>query len=393
MPTQLGKHWWPNWSKVAGVRVDYLSPTLYLLDLILVGLVVLNWRKLKPGKRMVWFLGLAVINIVVATNRWVAGMFWIRWLEAGVWMAIVASNWQKVKTIMVKVIPIWIIGEVFLGIAQVVRGSSLQGWWYWLGERRFDYNSIGVAKWAVGNEGLVRAYGTFSHPNSLAGFILVAVLVWLKVRERQSCMWKWIVAWTAVIGVIISGSRLVWIIGGSVIVGELYKRMRHWKAIVGGVAIMTGVLLLIAAGMSVNYQTDSLVGGWDKSSLLKRWELNKIALGLIKQNPLLGLGGGNFVAVNEMAGGWLQPVHNMGLLLIVELGLAGVLIWGVILRGKKGVTRGWKIVLGVILITGMMDHYWITLPQNRWLVATIAGLMWGEIKKGAIIESAKKANN
>ena len=99
------------------------------------------------------------------------------------------------------------------------------------------------------------------------------------------------------------------------------------------------------------------------------------------------------MAVNEMAGGWLQPVHNMGLLLIVELGLAGVLIWGVILRGKKGVTRGWKIVLGVILITGMMDHYWITLPQNRWLVATIAGLMWGEIKKGAIIESAKKANN
>jgi len=29
LPGQLGKHWWPKWSLISGVRVDWLSPTLY----------------------------------------------------------------------------------------------------------------------------------------------------------------------------------------------------------------------------------------------------------------------------------------------------------------------------------------------------------------------------
>ena len=33
IPTQLGRHFWPEWSRVVGIRVDYLSPTLYLVDM------------------------------------------------------------------------------------------------------------------------------------------------------------------------------------------------------------------------------------------------------------------------------------------------------------------------------------------------------------------------
>ena len=42
IPTQLGKHFWPEWSRVVGIRVDYLSPTLYFLDLVWLGLFLIT---------------------------------------------------------------------------------------------------------------------------------------------------------------------------------------------------------------------------------------------------------------------------------------------------------------------------------------------------------------
>ena len=56
IPTQLGKHFWPDWSSVLGIRIDYLSPTLYLVDIVWLvwvmvktitnyKLIITNWKK------------------------------------------------------------------------------------------------------------------------------------------------------------------------------------------------------------------------------------------------------------------------------------------------------------------------------------------------------------
>ena len=42
IPTQLGRHFWPEWSYVLGIRVDYLSPVLYLVDIIWILLLISN---------------------------------------------------------------------------------------------------------------------------------------------------------------------------------------------------------------------------------------------------------------------------------------------------------------------------------------------------------------
>src|SRR3989338_6605244 len=34
LPTQLGKHFFLDFSSISGVRVDYLAPTLYLADVV-----------------------------------------------------------------------------------------------------------------------------------------------------------------------------------------------------------------------------------------------------------------------------------------------------------------------------------------------------------------------
>ena len=95
----------------------------------------------------------------------------------------VFKNKNIVGEILTKVIPYWIVIESLLALGQISKGGSLNGWWWFLGERRFDFNTIGVAQMSVADMGLVRAYGTFSHPNSLAGFLLVSLVWWIKFKS------------------------------------------------------------------------------------------------------------------------------------------------------------------------------------------------------------------
>ncbi len=78
---------------------------------------------------------------------------------------------------------------------------------------------------------------------------------------------------------------------------------------------------------------------------------------------------------------FLQPVHNIFLLVAAEAGLVGLLIflWFLTLTFRKQLGVGnWGLItsLLVILVLGMTDHYWLTLQQNQLLLAIVLGLSW-----------------
>jgi hypothetical protein len=193
IPAQLGKHFWPDWSFLMGIRIDYLSPILYLVDLLWIGLVTFNYKTplsinrhlpLKKGEVFwkFWVGMFIVINILLASNRMVAIYGWLRIFQL-VWTVwFLKNNKDLVKRYLKYIIPIWIIVESLLAVGQISKGGSLGGWWWWLGERTFNFNTIGIAQMSVIGNGLVRAYGTFSHPNSLAGFLLVSWVWWWKTK-------------------------------------------------------------------------------------------------------------------------------------------------------------------------------------------------------------------
>ena len=66
----------------------------------------------------------------------------------------------------------WIVKPLFLsmavvsaiGILQVVKGGSLGGAFYLLGERAFNTSTPGIALASLGGRELLRAYSIFSHP-------------------------------------------------------------------------------------------------------------------------------------------------------------------------------------------------------------------------------------
>jgi len=76
---------------------------------------------------------------------------------------------------------------------------------------------------------------------------------------------------------------------------------------------------------------------------------------------------------------WLQPVHNIFLLALTETGIPGLLFFTFLLTkaGAASAKKG-KILFGLaiifIVVTGLVDHYWLTLQQNQLLASLILGL-------------------
>jgi len=400
IPMQLGRHFWPEWSRVAGIRVDYLSPTLYLVDifwmiwivskfLIFNSKFLINFKLIKLNKFLKFenllFLLLIVVNVVVAENRGVAVYRWVRIIQWLISLKILIAEKEKVKEYLKTILPIWVITESLLGLAQILNGGSIGGIWYWIGERRFSFSSIGIAQMSLFGEGLLRAYGSFSHPNSLAGFLLIIWIYWQKNKVKN--INYWIVYWMAILGILISGSRWVW--GITFIIFNLkfliFKNKLRVKDILGRCLVMVGLASVVLGMISANYRLSDFFAGWDSDSLNKRKTLFVAGIKMVKENPLLGIGAGNFVAkLPQFQTGnsffWLQPVHNIFLLAWVEVGILGIMAIGYklakylkyskLIKNKKN----W-VILGLFILTGMVDHYWLTLPQNSWLLAVILGII------------------
>ncbi len=362
--------------------MDYLSPTLYLIDLVFLGLWVVKTKKERrfDVKKWCWLLVLLISGWVVAESKWLLIYSLIRIWQVAWLVTYVRNNRIQARKSLVKTIPWWIGGQSILGLAQVMKGGSIQGLFYWLGERRFNYTTIGTALFSLDGQGLVRGYGTFSHPNSLAGFLLVAMVLWVSWKKEVKAVGWWIVWWMGTVGVLIAASRMIWVLtiffGGWGLVKLIKGKKDRWLFGVLSLVLVVGVIFQI----NNNYVKESWLGGWDKDSLSKRVELNKSAWKMIGDNPLAGVGLGNFLVelpkYQEKL--WLQPVHNLGLLALSQTGVVGVLlsVWGWWnIRTKKKRMTVQMVALGVIGVSGMVDHYWLTLPQNYWLLGIVLGLV------------------
>ncbi|MFH1840745.1 MAG: hypothetical protein ABH807_01115, partial [Candidatus Shapirobacteria bacterium] len=94
--------------------------------------------------------------------------------------------------------------------------------------------------------------------------------------------------------------------------------------------------------------------------------------------PVFGVGMDNFLLRLPFTG-FIQPVHNIYLLVASETGLIIFIIFiTFIIKTLIRAIKNWSsvIALSVILFTGLFDHYWLTLQQNQLLFAIVLGFCW-----------------
>src|SRR3989339_86162 len=177
LPTQLGKHFFLDFSYLSGVRVDYLAPTIYLTDTIIFLCAIANSKivfKFFENKKVLIGLLFLLINILFSRLPVISFYWFIKIIE---FLIIISLAKKIITTLKEKLIlaALFISGlfQLILSLTQLVNKHSIQGIFYYFGERLLTLSTPGVAKASIQGIEFLRSYGTFSHPNSLGGFFLL----------------------------------------------------------------------------------------------------------------------------------------------------------------------------------------------------------------------------
>lgn len=398
LPTQLAIHLWPSWAHIFGLRIDYFSPNFYLTDgLVLLLITIYLWKQSGEVKTLLsrykWQLLFIIIfslfNIVVSQNWHLGAVKWLKVYELISLCVIVSKlplKWDK--DILVP-FSLSLTFVSLIGIAQFLKGATLNGIFYVLGERQFSIYTPGIALFRIQGIDHLRVYSVFPHPNALAGYFVVMlfllILSWSKDRMKHL---KWVVVILSLTTIILANSLGAFI---ALMLGEAVYLIasRKWKWFQKIVYVLMAFMIVV--GLHVSQISQKLLELNDSfpKELYERLWLNVAAGNIIKNHLVTGVGLNNFILFLSKSDIPLkvitnyQPVHNILLLVLTECGLIGLLgfIYIIFKSIKYSLEiRNLKFVIAIlaILLTGLVDHYWLTLQQNLLLFAVVLGLTFNK---------------
>lgn len=432
LPTQFGKHFWPDFSLVSGMRIDYLSPTLYLTDALIV-ILFIAWIiqefpiKTKPKSDyrlsligVLLFVVCLVIGITFS-SRPTLGLLGLLKLAEFVFFGWFTAKIISQKNVLKKVLIVFSLSMLLqstLAITQFYKQQSLGGLVYYLGERAFDRLTPGIANASLAGELVLRPYGTLPHPNVLAGYLLIGlVLLLVNIKlfsENKKNNLSFIIVFAGVvvgtIALLISLSRLT-IFLGLVILGfwlfqlpkkqylklqfknkkNLTKRFINIKHTTNKnfliAVIICFLIFFISPTLLLRFQTISPTD----ETISQRIILTQASLSMTLDHPVLGVGLQQFLVKlpkyehETNLEFLLQPVHNIFLYTVAETGIIGFIFFIIFIFitirkhifNKNKIPGVW-LVFVLILFIGLGDHYFLTLQQGRFLFSFVWGLMFAK---------------
>ncbi len=379
---------------VEGIFVNYLVPTISVLDIgILLSLLSILmtkgfsfynvlFRNFKNG--LFLFFGFLIVQNVFLSN-FNSFLFSLRLFSLVLLFLSVLqitkeekldrTGRERIITSGVVILLVNVLIQGILGVIQFKRGSSL-GLGF-LGESQVVSGMTGSSFVELSGEVFLRAYGTFPHPNVLGGFLLMTMFLGVCLYNSRRKLAGGLLVIISFLFMIFTFSRISILLGGVVILVFILKEFLFKKKSLLSFSL-SPLLFLERFG--------NLFNGGDRS-WSERLDLMKRSFRVIKENWLLGIGGGNFVKgmegfVPRGSSGILltQPVHNIFLLCVSEYGILGfllifyVLFYGVI-KNVKRISLYGILILFVIVVIGVFDHYLFSLPQGVVILFSLLFLL------------------
>jgi hypothetical protein len=411
LPTQLAYHFWPDFSFVSGFRIDYLSPTIYLTDILIFLYIIFSFVKqgvtIKKAKLKIkslpaffegsdligifLFILFALLNILFSASISLTIISWIRIVFYLLFFLSLKQEKNLIKKIQTPLIlsTILIIG---IEVVQLIKQESLNGIFYWLGERKFNLSTPNIAKIKINfefltmNSELLRPYATFSHPNSLAGYLLLTFII-----TKKDLLGRWpngLLRGGIFLGIFLTFSKAAIL---SLLAIFIYQKLKPkfqpiFLKIILFSSLVISVISLLTNQLPLPFRSFS-VGG----TILSRLYLGPPTLQIIKDNLFFGVGLNNFIpslseelSASHIFINTLQPIHSISLLAFSELGLVGIVFLIILIKktNKNYQTPKASLLLIVLAITGSVDHYWWTLHQNQLMIVLVLALLISPPKVG-----------
>ena len=251
----------------------------------------------------------------------------------------------------------------------------------------------------------LRAYGPFYHPNILGGYLALELVLliggigvlWNRPRSSLPRLLFGLPVGIALVCLTIAASRGAWLAAAAGVLafaaggmrGAAGKVRARWPGRWGAIGAAALAAAVLATGFVIfrpplSERFDPQSNRLEQQSVQERVFFDQVGLHLLMAHPWLGVGAGN-VDLAETAyfhGADIPlPVHNVPLLMAVELGPGGALAWAVAAGSVLWRTwrrPGWWTVafaaaLVVVGTAGLFDHYFWRFPTARTTAVVVAG--------------------
>jgi len=227
---------------------------------------------------------------------------------------------------------------------------------------------IGVIETTLGR--FLRAYGSLAHPNILAGFLVIAILITVILINREQAKKTIFLLFSSLIvlllGLILTFSRAgVITLFSCLIIYIIYFRFKKYDLKM--ILFSTLTVILVFSFFTIFY-SDLVLTRLNSNTRLEvlsnteRLESYNQALLIVQDNWHRGIGFGQYTLVlaqlyPDLPGYMYQPVHDSGMLILAELGVWGLLFFIIIILFILRNSNHFWLLIIVLLILGIFDHY------------------------------------
>lgn len=291
--------------------------------------------------------------------------------------------------------------------------AVLLGWWQLLMGESPASSLFGLASHAAAVPGdavvqledgfrLLRAYGPLPHPNIFGGFLAVGFLSLIALFHRRSWQDPFLAVGSLAVGsgLILTFSRSSWV---ALLVGVIvFVLLMLWErrtpphtaipaivfllCVTAATAILFFKPIVSRVNISLPLEANSLaerLGQWSA------WDDVWYAA------PWTGVGVGGYTLILAQAHpdspSWAyQPIHNTFVLLVTEVGVIGMLVFGwvlfryvYILWGHRAWSGGMFALslMSLWFVLGMFDHYLWSLEPGLMLTGFVLAMGWRMAKQ------------
>jgi hypothetical protein len=381
-----------------GAYSDFTSLSIYITDIILIlllGIIIISKNIFNSipkiwlyaaGGAIVWLF----LEYFLQTQQFISlqAYFSIRFVFLIIFAVCIAKievPREKVAWLLV------ILGSIQTIIAalQFVLQKSIG--LFLLGESHINPETLGVAKIVAHGTKLVRAYGTFPHPNLLAAFLVITTLfnLYLLITNYQKPrgILLYFCLFLNILGLFLTFSRggIIALAAALAIFSIFMLVTKEYNKLLRAVLPAMAAILVSISILSPYLSTRATISD---DSTKERLFYSEIGDRMAYANPVAGVGPGTSVLHMkqytdvELKPWEIQPIHNFYIISWAEWGIGTIFLLILLLYPLNGLFKKnidtWSVILTAIivsiLILFLFDHYFYTIWPTQLLLWLIVGL-------------------